>query len=327
MQLIRSAAVLSAVCLCVTPVCAQRDPCQQRMIPVSIGTTNGAPAPSLDSAAFEGTYKRKPIRVTSSVMNPDPPRVVLLLDTSGSIHGNTSAFEMNFSVDLAEDLASHMPPASEIGLGFFYKDLVPVSLPNTDRHALKNQLDALHSHPESFKGKTALWDAVLGGLKMFDHPHLGDAIYVITDGGDNASKNTMNQVAQTLGEAGVRLFAFVFENGPENPVRVAIESGPEYLQQVVDDTGGTIVFQRGEIIGDLPQLHDRALFDKSGKPTGLGVSVGSQFRQISSFYRVSIELPETVDKPREWKLDLAGSSKSQLSKVVLAYPHLLVPCH
>src|SRR5882672_10388711 len=205
----RATVALIAFSLFTIPAWPQRDSCRQRMIPVSIGTTDGGPVPPLDSANFGGTYRKKPIRVTSTAINQEPPRVVLLLDTSGSMRGMTSADERNFSVDLAEDLVLAMPAASEIGLGFFYNEFDPISLPTVDHKKLRFQLEALRSHPSSFRGRTALWDAILDSVKMFDRPHLGDAIYVITDGGDNDSKTKQKHVVQALREVGIRLFAFI----------------------------------------------------------------------------------------------------------------------
>src|SRR5260370_34132044 len=103
---------------------------------------------------------------------------------------------------------------------------------------------------------------------MFDRPHLGDTIYVITDGGDNASKITTKDVARTLAEGGVRLFAFTFQRdsagtSPEERI------GPGSVRQIVEDTGGTIIPYHGGYIGAFPIHQDLALVDKSGKPTQL----------------------------------------------------------
>src|SRR5882724_1606666 len=111
-------------CLCVIPARAEQDACQQRTVIVSLGTKDGTPVPELDRTNLEGTYGKKPIRIASAVFNQDPPRIILLLDISGSMNSATSNFDRNLSIDLAEDLISSLPPASEIGLGFFYKQFV-----------------------------------------------------------------------------------------------------------------------------------------------------------------------------------------------------------
>jgi len=325
MLLIRSTATLFVICLCVAPAFTQQDDCRQRVIPASIGATDGAPVPVLDSSNFEGTFRKKPIRVLSAAMNHEPPRVVLLLDISGSMFSRASDFSINFSIGLAEDLASTMPPDAEIGLAFFNSVLVPVLAPTKDRQGLKYELEGLRAHSNSFKGNTALWDAVLGSAKMFDHPRVGDTIYVITDGGENASTAKKNRVAQTLAEAGVRLFSFIVANEGETAEDAMRNWGVS--QSLVNKTGGTSAHQWGIFPIKFPEDYHAALFDRSGKPTVLGSSLATQFHQIFSFYRVTIEFPEPVNKPQDWNLELAGFSKSQRNKLVLTYPKMLVPCH
>jgi hypothetical protein len=324
MLLVRAAALLILAFFSVMPGCAQVENCQHRTLAVSTGSSDGSSAPLLGSANFEGIFRRKPVHVISAVMNREPVRVILLLDVSGSMQDFYSGYEGTSSLNLAEELVSMIPPESAIGLGFFHTEFIPVLRPTTDREKVRNQLEGLRSHPGSFRGKTALWDAVLGGVKMFDRPRLGDVIYVITDGDDNASKVTMNHVSQPLEEAGVRLFAFVFQK-PKRPGQ--IESVKGFLQQVVRDTGGAIVVQMSEADGSVNLSASLTLFDKSGKLTRFGSDLESQSKQLGNFYRINIELPETLSKPQEWKLELAGLEEPQRKKIALTYPHVLVACN
>lgn len=330
MSWVSTVVALMLGCLCVAPVYAQQEACQHRTIPVSVARNDDFPVPPLSKTNFEGTYRKNPVRITSAAASYEPPRVVLLIDVSGSMRASRSESNWNFMVDIAEDLLSRMPLAAEVGLGFFSDELKPVASPTTDRQALKYELEDLRSRTRPF-GRTALLAAVLDSLKMFDAPHLGDIIYVITDGEDNKSKVTINQVAQTLNETGVRLFAFLFQGlglyASRGPVGA---SGPIDVLRVTVSTGGSAIgfstFYKDAYLAGSPD-QDAALVDKSGKPTRLGLGLRAQYRQMLSFYRVDIDLPETVDKPREWKLDLVGLDKFQLDNVVLNYPHLLVPCH
>jgi len=325
MSWIRNIVVLVFGCLSVIPAWADQYGCQQKTVTVSIGTKDDSPAPEIDRTNLEGTHRKKPIRIVSAVLNQEPPRVVLLLDISGSMHGLASSFDINLSLNVAEDLITHLPSASEIGLGFFYKGFVPVVPPSIDRTLLRGQIESLRTHPASFRGKTALWSAILKGVDLFDHPHWGDVIYVITDGGDNASKVTTNHVVQTLTEFDIRLFAFVLQRIGRTTREE--ESGPGSVLEAVEDTGGASVTLRDDTMGSFSGLHGPADIYKSGNITPFGSQLRSQYRQISDFYRVQIDLPEAIDKQQEWKLDLAGFSKSQREKLVLRYPHIFVPCH
>jgi len=39
-------------------------------------------------------------------------------------------------------------------------------------------------------GRTALRDAILLGIQLLNHPSSADAVYVLTDGGDNLSRQS-----------------------------------------------------------------------------------------------------------------------------------------
>jgi hypothetical protein len=323
MSYARTAVVLVLGCLCVKPMHAQGDACQQRTIPVTVETKDGAPAPELSSADLQGTYRNQPVHVSLVTLDQRLPRIILLLDTSGSMQQT-----LNQSLDLAEDLLSKIPAAAEVGLAFFARDFQPIALPTTDREKLKSQLEALRKDSNSFKGKTALWASALQSVKMLGNPQVGDAIYVISDGGDNASNSKEASVAVTLAHSGVRMFAVAFHTG-EPMVRPAPEeaTGQIGMQQIIEDTGGTGIPFARQYIGHFPMPDFTALHDKSGQPTQFGLAMHEQYWRIFNFYRADIELPEAVDKPREWKLALAGLNKSQRDNLVLRYPHMLVPCH
>lgn len=328
MVCVRTVLVVILGYMCATSVRAQRETCQHRTVPVSVMRNDGVPVHPLATANFEGSYRKKPVLVTSVAVPHEPSRVVLLVDVSGSMRNPRSESNWNFMVDVAENLLSGLPPDSEVGLGFFSNELEPFARPTTDRKSLLNQLESLRSR-KAF-GQTALWAAILDSLKMFDGPHLGDVIYVITDGEDTKSKITMSQVTQTLNESGVRLFAFLFQElsfnagmaGPRN-------SSPMDVVRITENTGGSAIgfatSYQGDYFAGTPS-QDPALVDKSGKPTWLGSNLRLQYQEMFNFYRVDFDLPEIVDKIRDWKLVLMGFDRSQQDDFMLKYPHMLVPC-
>lgn len=320
--------VLIVSFVCVSGVQAQQDVCQTQTIPVSISTKDGAAVPQLSAADFEAAYGRKPVRVTSAAINQKPTRVILLFDTSESMHGLRSEAAWNFAVDLGEDLVQVLPKTSEIGLGVFASKFVRIASPTNERLKLKTELEAIRLDSKNVMPdprRTALWDAVLDSFKMLDPPRLGDAIYVITDGGDNVSGASPKHVAQILSDAGVRLFASVFQKDSGGISREEMLSPVDVLQ-IADETGGTIVPIHSEYRGAFLKLPDPALTDKAAKPTRLGLLLGSQYRQISKFYAVGIDLPATIGKRQQLKLGLAGLSKFQQDNFVLNYQHILMPC-
>jgi hypothetical protein len=322
----RPTAVLILGCLCVSPACAQQLSCLERTIPVSIASTDNAPLLPLSSGNFKGTYQKRPVRIKSISVSDKPSRVILLLDARGSMQVPKS--QRTFAIGIGEDLVAGLPPTTEIGLAFFSANSVRVAIPTNDREKLKAKLEAFRTDPKASPPqprKTALWDAIIDSFYMFDQPHVGDAIYVITDGFDNSSHSTSKDAAETLGAAGVRLFAFVFRTSGMGP-RQTGQLDRSNLFQIIGDTGGIFIDFRPHYSGLVPYFPDPDLFDKSGKPTTLGILLAPQARQILIFYRLEIELPETGDKPRELKLDLVGFGKSQREGIVMTYPHILLPC-
>lgn len=303
MPIARTSVALILGCLCVLPARAQHDACHERTIPASILSKDGAPVPPLSIANFEATYQSKPVRVRVVAPEQGPPRMVILLDTSGSMKETEKG-----TLDVAESLLSRMPPNAEVGLAFFANDLVQVALPTNNRESLKFQLQGLRTHPSSYRGRTALWDAIGSIVSMFSHPQLGDTVFLITDGGDNQSKTDPEKVIHLLAAAGIRLFVVqVLDQWAKSLGRTAdLESQfQEKLPQVAEATGGFLI--------------------KSYSPDK--VSLDREYWQIVSFYRIEIDLPGAVNKPRQWKLDLVGFAKSERHNLVLAYPRVLAPCH
>jgi hypothetical protein len=103
-------------------------------------------------------------------------------------------------------------------------------------------------------------------------------------------------------------------------------SRSQKLLQTVEDTGGIFVTYHPEYKDVFPIFPNTDLFDKSSKPTMIGMLLASQYQQMLSFYRLDIDLPAVVDKPRELKLNLVGFGKSQRESLVLSYSHILLPC-
>ncbi len=285
-------------------------------MPVSVAATNGTPPPELNPGLLEGAYQQKPVIVRSVHFREELPRVMLLLDTSGSMKKRAEA-----SIEVAEGLLSKLPASVEVGLAFFSKDAVPVASPTTDRSKLADQLESLRKNRGSWKGKTALWSALDKTVKMFGDQRTGDTIYIVSDGGENASSTKEKDVERFLVNQGVRVFAFLITSVRSRAIEEVI--GPVNISKVIAETGGIEIFSddsTGPFTGQI------ALADVHGKPTRVGSTMNWQVVQLLNCYYVEIELPEPVEKAKDWKLSLAGLSKSQRDNLVLAYPSQLMPC-
>ncbi|HVJ04990.1 MAG TPA: VWA domain-containing protein [Candidatus Saccharimonadales bacterium] len=87
------------------------------------------------------------------------------------------------------------------------------------------------------KGRTALLDAVyLGMAKMREGKHQKKALLIISDGGDNRSRYTENEIKSMVKEADVQIYAIgIFDSSPRSDEE---RFGPQLLAEVTDVTGG-----------------------------------------------------------------------------------------
>ena len=113
------------------------------------------------------------------------------------------------------------------------------------------------------RGRTALLDAIyLGMNKMRDAQNSKKALLIISDGGDNHSRYTDNEIKSMVKEADVQIFAIgIFEPSPPTPEELR---GPHLLGEITDITGG-----RTFVIDNPNELADVA--------TKIGVELRNQY--------------------------------------------------
>ncbi len=87
------------------------------------------------------------------------------------------------------------------------------------------------------KGKTALLDAVYMGMnRMKKASHQKKALLIISDGGDNNSRYTENEIKSMVKEADVQIYGIgIFDNSPRTEEE---RNGPILLASITDVTGG-----------------------------------------------------------------------------------------
>src|SRR5205085_8604255 len=87
------------------------------------------------------------------------------------------------------------------------------------------------------KGRTALLDAIYMGMaKMRDAKQQKKALLIISDGGDNRSRYTENEIKSMVKEADVQIYAIgLFDRDGRTPEE---KMGPYLLGEITDVTGG-----------------------------------------------------------------------------------------
>lgn len=271
----------------------------------------------MDSLALRGS----PAVTIRSIKPADRlPRVVLLVDTSGSMESSEPAAAV-----LAEHLVSRLPAETEIGLAFFDSNYHPMVSLGKDRAKVTFLLEALKNRQYYAEGVTALWSAVGEAAKMFGAPSLGDTIYVISDGGDNRSWTRKRDVLEALTSSGIRLFAAVFADPIGIRSRTPEElDAPGIIKEAVHITGGALLFDPEASGG--PYSYSLDMVEKNGKPTQFAENLNRQVNQLLNYYRLEISLLEPIHKPQSWRLQVIGDGQSPTKRLQLIYPALLMPC-
>ena len=294
---------------------AQQRDCGKQTIPVSLYHRDGTPISNLDSADFEGLYGGKSILVNSVTLAQRPHAVLALLDASGSVLEDPR--EWSFFVNMTKELFGIVPADVEVGFASFSGKIEAAVPPTTDRKRLRDELESVReSALKGAKRRTAIWDAITGGIELFGHPAVGDAIYLITDGNDNLSKADPEKVNRSLITAGVRLFLLL--RTPNDSRDIVRPFGPAELQNLAKQTGGLSSLFQWPINEDL--------INKSGALSQLGMLVHVQHEQILNFNLLNVSVPGPIEKPRPWHLDFHSPDHHEGADTVLAYPQLLPPC-
>jgi hypothetical protein len=299
------------------PARAQQNECRQRSIAIHVSGPEGAVPLALTIPQFQATYEGKPMRVAAIGDEQSPHRLIVLLDASGSVRGGTTA-GWDATVEVAAQLLAALPllePPLEIGLALFSEEVEPVVAPTTGRDRLVEDVERLRAGPGNPPGgrrqRTALWDALLDTAALFSPLQFGDVIYVVTDGVDNFSETRLGTVAQTFLANGIRLFAFAIANQ-------GFAYGSGDLERVVADTGGVVAAGIAT---------DWRAFRPVPNSSPIGSALYAQHRQMLTFRRLDLELPERLTQPQPWRLALTGSNGEPIEDVVLQYPARLYPCN
>jgi Ca-activated chloride channel family protein len=165
-----------------------------------------------------------------------PYSMGMVLDRSGSMTG---------MIQDVYNAAFHTVRASKAGDEFFielFNNQVEMRQElTTDQDLLQRQLKGVDA-----SGTTALYDAILSGLdRLKKDGHDKKALLVVTDGADNSSKHTFQEVLKRARADGVVIYVV----GMFDEMMLAAESTHEdearaLLSQIADVTGGHAYFPR-----------------------------------------------------------------------------------
>lgn len=210
-------------------------PC--RSIIVNVLDRNGNPLRDLTKDSFQVKINKQPVTVLSASYEIAPRRIVVLLDMSGSMGGNADSKKWKIAREVVEDLLTQTPPEVQIAFLTFTEQVHDVFDFRESRSAISKWLNEGPTQRNNLKGRTAFRDAIIAGQRVLQPFRTGDAIYAITDGGDNSSHISMDRTQAALRESGVRLFAFLFA---EYISTVEEVDSLDSLIEMASDSGGFV---------------------------------------------------------------------------------------
>jgi Ca-activated chloride channel homolog len=149
--------------------------------------------------------------------------IILVVDVSGSMEGE----KLELVKAGLESFLLRILPEDRVGLVQFYDEAEEVVAPaplSENRIALQTAIQDMRA-----EGKTAVFDALevahqsLEALPRSDEDRIR-AIVLLSDGQDNASMITLNQLAQTFEESGISIF----------PVAYGADADTAMLEQIAD---------------------------------------------------------------------------------------------
>ncbi len=318
---------LLALALCTPAAGPQEVTCLRRGLPVALRDKQNLPIENISVADLEAKVHGKPIKILSLAPDPRPHRLVLILDASGSM-GSTAGEPALFALEFA--LAWHFfevnRQKSQIALLIFndkVTEMVDFAQGNSAVGDRLRQISSDRNYVKTnVKGRTALRDTILEGLQLLGHPSSADALYVLSDGGDNASKRSAANITQRLAVTSVRLFAVLLRQPVGYRNRTPEElSGPDELSEIAGKSGGEILTAAAWNGKQIALSADSEAKLKSQE------TLARLYQAILGDNLLEIELPFPIAKNEQWELKFSAGARRQWKGAQITYPTTLISCN
>jgi Ca-activated chloride channel family protein len=251
------------------------------LVPVAVTTQLGQYVTGLDKENFKLFENNVEQEIESFTAEDAPMSVGVVFDTSGSMGSKLQRSRQA----VAEFMKSANPEDEFLLVQFNDQAEVTVHFtPNTEE--IQNRLMFMQS-----KGRTALLDGVymaMNEMKKARNPR--KAILIISDGGDNSSRYTQNEVRNFVREADVQIYAIgIFESAGARGRTPEEADGPDLLRDLAEQTGGRDF--EVDNIGEMPDVAAKIGLELRNQYV-LGYSPKNKDRD-GKFRRVQVKLVKT----------------------------------
>ncbi len=228
---------------------------------------------------------------------------LLVIDTSGSM-------EMSKKMDGAKEAAKayidQMRPGDKAGLVAFNTDIKVVQSVTDDHQALTKAIDSLQPI-----GNTAMFDALTQSAELLSGVSGRKTIILLSDGLDNRSRHTVDDVIKSIGPAGLSISTIGLGDPKEPGNNYGLDEPA--LRSLAQQAGGAYSFSTDPAaLASIYQQYGRALQSeytftylspstlRDGVNRGLTVSLNGGAATTTSIYNPGGVLPEVANQ--SWPL-------------------------
>jgi len=268
---------------------------------VLVDPFNGKTGRGLDDLTaerFQASMGNASLPVVSATQNFNN-RVLVLTETSGSADSK----EIDALVRGIAAKARTAPDGRPIAFGAFAEEAIIGKEFLDDPRKRSSAIDEVLAQAARLPGKYAsLFDSLHQAIAVFGPHQPGDTILLLTDGHDNKSKRNLNDMEKEFAASGTRLLVVIrpkfTPTGVFRDFRQHTREEDLSLKILSSSTGGAYTGFR----------NDRFL----------------EFAWVG--YLLGIQAPATLDKPKEWKLQIKDPNGKIDKNVFLYSPWHLTPC-
>jgi VWFA-related protein len=249
--------VLAAACLLPSPfslVAAQERPTFKAeselvVLHVSVRDRDGRYVTGLDREAFTVIDAGKPQAIEMFSGDEVPASIGFLIDNSISMQPSRDRV-----IAAAVEFARHSHPKDDIFVMTFNERVQRAFGPAIAGELNPAQFRADMERVIVARGMTAIYDGILSGLKQVgDGVHTRQVLIVVSDGDDNASTATRQEVIKQVRESDATIYTIALIDP------LTREGNPRLLRQLAADTGGESF--RPRRIDDVGEAFDRIARD------------------------------------------------------------------
>jgi hypothetical protein len=255
---------------------------------------------------LEVTVDGKRAQLVSLSVNSSPRRIIVMVDVSGSMLQWPHESDWGIGLRTAAFAIDSIPSTASAALLTFSDNLQRESDGFEDRQRIGRRVLELAKRKP--KGHTALFDAIDQVLSLFEAQQPGDAIFLVSDGGDDKSKVSSTKLREKLIAHGVRVFVFLVPTGLATPEEIEDQS---QIDSLAEFTGGYAI--------RIPWSEIR------GNEQGWLVKAATRISdQVQAVYQMELDASgAVVGSARRMKVAFANRKRD---KKTLAYPRQLTPC-